>query len=326
VPASLLVILVGLLSTTQNHLAKALERQGIEIYDHLHARLRGQASEAPRSPAHGKGSSRKPLIYILGLVLNHTTFLYHLLVVPLGGTTALYTSMYGMGLVALLLYSTLVMKEQISRLELVGATAILFGTLMIGLDGISRPTLSMSQMDLHATLLAIGLVLATCAGLIWLGLHQVSASRLDGASNHIGLVFGLSAGMCGSLDPFMKGVGQSAGGGGGLAPQQATGWWILAGSFLIGEAAVVITQWGFIRRARANRLVPAYNCSYIGLPVLLQSLLLPGYILDGLQITGLALILLGIIVMRALKPENRSISLPVEGENNGTKESSETDR
>lgn len=46
-----------------------------------------------------------------------TALIYHLLVPPLGGTTALYTSMYGIGLIALLPSTTQVMKERISRLE-----------------------------------------------------------------------------------------------------------------------------------------------------------------------------------------------------------------
>ena len=46
-----------------------------------------------------------------------TALIYHLLVPPLGGTTALYTSMYGIGLIALLPYTTQVMKERLSHLE-----------------------------------------------------------------------------------------------------------------------------------------------------------------------------------------------------------------
>ncbi|NIV35086.1 MAG: hypothetical protein GWN58_38215, partial [Anaerolineae bacterium] len=85
--------------------AKALERQGIETWDLIRERF-------GRGKAGSQGRARKPLIYGLGLALNYTTFIYHLFVTPLGGTTALYTSMYGMGLVVLLPYATLVMKER----------------------------------------------------------------------------------------------------------------------------------------------------------------------------------------------------------------------
>ncbi len=287
---ALWVILVGILSTTQNHLAKALERQGIEVFDQIRAWLLKTGGVAA-------GGVRKPLIYTVGLILNHTTFLYHLLVVPLGGTTALYTSMYGIGLVALLVYSTRVMHEKITSLELAGAGAILVGTLIIGLEGIWRPPLDMAQMDVRSTLLALGMLLGGSLGWMAVGLRNASPKV-------IGLAFGLSAGICGALDPFLKGVGQAAGGGAKLAPGTGIGWVLFVVSFVIGEAAVVITQWGFIRRARANILVPAFNCSYIATPVALQAFLLPGYDLYVSSWTGLGLIMGGIILMRAFKRQN----------------------
>jgi len=104
------IILLGITSTTQIHMAKALERQGIETVDLIRARFQRRGTEI-------EGQVRKPLIYGVGLVLNHTAFIYHLLMTPLGGTTALYTSMYGMGLIALLPYTARLMKERLSRLE-----------------------------------------------------------------------------------------------------------------------------------------------------------------------------------------------------------------
>lgn len=280
-----LIILLGIASSTQTHLAKALERQGIGTWDLIRARLRRTGEQL-------EGSVRKPLIYVVGLLLNHTIFIYHLFVAPLGGNTALYTSMYGMGMIALLLYSTRVMKEKIAPLELAGAAAIFLGTLAIGLEGLSRPPLDMGLIDLVSTIVAVLLLLGLCGGLILVGLK-------DGTPNLIGLAFGLGAGTCGSLDPFLKGVGQTAGGGGPFTPGSAGGWVVLGSSFLVGMMAFLITQWGFYRRARANVLVPAYNCTYIAVPVLLQLLLLPGYGLSWATALGLGLIMTGFVCMRA---------------------------
>lgn len=282
-----LVILVGIVSTTQNHLAKAMERQGIEIFDLIRARIR---RDGPTTPIkHGI-----PWIYVLGLVLNHTVFVYHLLVVPLGGTPALYTSMYGMGLIALLIYSTRVIQEKMGRLELSGAIAILLGTLAIGIEGIYRPPLDLGQIDPHPLLLALGSLFLGCVVLVVGGLNS-------GSPKALGLLFGLCAGTIGSLDPFLKGVAQAAGGGNNLLPGSRTGWIILVASFLIGELSFVITQWGYIRRARANILVPALNCSYVAVPVILQALLLPGYTLYWSTILGLGAIMGGIVLMRGIR-------------------------
>jgi hypothetical protein len=279
-----LIILLGIASTTQTHMAKALERQGIETWDMIRARLQGGGAKI-------EGRAGMPWIYGAGLVLNHTVFVYHLFVAPLGGNTALYTSMYGMGMIALLSYSKWVMKERITRLELAGAVAILLGTLTIGIEGISRPALDMGQMDLGWTVAAVAALLGLCVLLILLGLR-------NGTPNLIGLSFGLGAGACGSLDPFLKGVGQSAGGGGLFTPGSVGGWVVLASSFLVGELAVLITQWGFYRRARANVLVPALNCTYIAVPVVLQALLLPGYEIYWTTSLGLGLIMVGFACLR----------------------------
>lgn len=292
----LLVMLLGIASTTQTHLAKALERQGIETWDLVRARLQRTGEEI-------EGSARKPVIYAVGLVLNHTTFVYHLLVAPLGGTTALYTSMYGMGLIALLLWSSLVLREKLGRLQLAGAVAILLGTLTIGLEGISRPMLDMSRMDLVHTVTAAALLLGACLSLIIAGLRS-------GRPDPLGLAFGLSAGAAGALDPFLKVAGQTAGGGGPFTPGTVGGWAVLAASFLVGEAAVLITQWGFYRRARANMLVPAYNCSYVAVPVALQALLLPGYAVYPVTVLGLGLIGAGFVCLRGFRPGSAVTSSP----------------
>ena len=278
------IIVLGIASTTQTHMAKALERQGIETWDLIRERFEGSGAKV-------KGRARKPLIYGLGLVLNYTVFVYHLFVAPLGGTTALYTSMYGLGLIVLLLHSTWVMKERICRLELGGAMAILLGTLIIGVEGVSHPALEMGQMDLRWTVAVVVVLLGLCLALLLVGLR-------NGTPNAIGLAFGLGAGICGSLDPFLKGVGQTAGGGGPFTPGSAGGWAVLASSFVIGWQAWLVTQCGFFRRARANVLVPAYNCSYIAVPVLLQALLLPGYALTWTTWLGLGLIMAGFACLR----------------------------
>jgi hypothetical protein len=302
-----LVILLGIASTTQTHLAKALERQGIEIWDLIKARLRSRdlpASVAGESGGSGRaggcgeqGASpgKAPLLYLIGLTLNHTTFVYHLLVTPLGGTTALYTSMYGVGLVALLAYSTWVLKERMSRPEWLGSVAILSGTLVIGLEGVARPPLGMAAIDLRVAASAVIALLVGGGVLVAGGIRSRSPKAM-------GLMFGLTAGTLGSLDPFLKGVGQTAGGLGRFLPGLPVGWAVLAFSFVVGEAAVVVTQWGFYRRARTTILVPAYNCSYIAVPIGLQALLLPGYVLYGTTFLGLGLIIAGFGLLRGLRP------------------------
>jgi len=113
-----LVILLGVISTIQTHLAKALERQGIDVFEQVKARLQRNGNKIA-------GCIRKPVIYTIGFILNHTVFIWAILAQPYG-PPALFTSMFGVGLVFMLLYAIMVMKEKIAPVEIWGIAAVLF--------------------------------------------------------------------------------------------------------------------------------------------------------------------------------------------------------
>ncbi|MCS7283141.1 MAG: hypothetical protein RMK65_07905 [Anaerolineae bacterium] len=281
-----LVLLLGIISTIQTHLAKALERQGIEALDQLRARLKksGQPVE---------GGMKKPIIYMIGVILNNTLFIWSILAQPYG-PPALFSSVFGVGLVFLMVYAAVVLKEKITFREALGATAIILGTLGVGYENLIRGgTMDRFTMNLLAFFSAVGIWLAISTTFV------LAASR----SRNLRLIavsFGLLAGGLGSLEPFLKGVGQNYGGRPGIIPSNAVGGAIFASSFVIGFLAFLLTQVGFAKGARASLLVPVYNAAYIGLPVLWQILLLPGY--QPIPLTGfsLTLILAGVLAVGAV--------------------------
>ncbi len=283
-----LVLLLGILSTIQTHMAKALERQGIEVFEQIKTKL-----QKTGEPTAERGGLKKPVIYTVGVILNNTLFIWSTLAQPYG-PPALFSSMFGVGLVFLMIYAAAVLKENITRREMAGAAAIVLGTLAIGYENISHAeSLDRFTMNLPAFFLALG---------IWLLLSLffvVVASRSRNLSL-VALAFGLLAGGFGSLDPFFKGVGQNYGGQSGILPSNAIGTIIFAASFVIGFLAFVVTQIGFAKKVRASLLVPAYNAAFISLPVLWQVLLLPGYRFSWLTGLGLALILSGVAAMQAI--------------------------
>ena len=281
-----LVLLLGIISTIQTHLAKALERQGIEVFEQIKAKLQ-------RSGQPVEGGLKKPVIYTIGVALNNTLFIWATLAQPYG-PPALFSSMFGVGLVFLMVYAAAVLKERITRREMAGAAAIVLGTLAIGYENIARAdTMDRFTMDLDALFLALGIWLVLSLAFV------VTASRSRDL-RLIALALGLLAGGFGSLDPFFKGVGQNYGGPSGFLPSNAIGTVIFSASFVIGFLAFVVTQIGFAKKVRASLLVPAYNAAFIGLPVLWQVLLLQGYRLSWLTALGLALILAGVAAMQAI--------------------------
>ncbi len=281
-----LVLLFGTISTIQTHLAKALERQGIEVFDQIRAKL-------TKSGQPVEGGLRKPIIYTIGLILNNTLFIWPILAQPYG-PPALFSSVFGLGLVFLMAYAAAVMKEKITCREAVGAAAIVLGTTGIGYENIVRAEeIDRFTMNLPALFLALG---------IWVAISltfAISASRAKDL-RLIAVSFGLMAGGFGSLDPFLKGVGQNYGGSSSILPSSAVGGAIFASSFVIGFLAFLVTQIGFAKKARASLLVPAYNAAYIGLPVLWQTILLPGYRPTAFTGFSLALILSGVLAMGAV--------------------------
>lgn len=281
-----LVIFLGILSTIQTHLAKALERQGIDVFRQIKAKLQ-------KDGQHIQGELKKPIIYTIGIILNNTLFIWSTLAQPYG-PPALFSSMFGVGLVFLLLYAALVLKEPITRLEIAGAAAILAGTLLIGIDNISQAGMDRHTMDLASMLVVL---------VVWLiiSLVFIILTSRTGDLNLVALAYGLLAGSLGSLDPFFKGVGQNYGGQSSLLPSTSIGTAFFAASFIIGFIAFVVTQVGFSRRVRASLLVPAYNAAFISLPLLWQTFLLPGFHLSWLSIAGLFLILAGVVTMQLFK-------------------------
>jgi len=279
-----LVLLFGMLFSIQVHLAKALQRQGIEIFEQIKKRQVVQ------------GGLRKPVIYTVGVILNNTLFIWSTLAQPYG-PPALFSSMFGVGLVFLMIYAAVVLKESINRREVVGATAIILGTLAIGYENVLRgEMLDRFTMNLSAFFLILG------AWLTFSVLFIFSTNR-SGNLKIMALAYGLLAGSLGGLDPFLKGVGQNYGGASAVIPATTLGNIIFVSSFVIGFLAFVITQIGFARKVRASLLVPAYNAAFIGLPVFWQLFLLPDYSLTIWTALGLTLIISGVAAMQTVIQE-----------------------
>jgi drug/metabolite transporter (DMT)-like permease len=278
-----LAILIGLISTTQLHLAKALERQGIEVFDRLHARIKKTGEQF-------EGDVKKPIIYTIGLILNNTIFIYAI-IAQRYAPPAIYTSMFGVGLVFLMLYAWKVLEEKITLRHALGSLTIIIGTLILGVENILHQDVDRFDMSLTPTFILI-------AAFLTLGTIAMISSARTNKSHLIASIFGLFCGGYGSLDPFFKGIGQNISGQPGWIPDSWQGWVVFLPSFLIGFLSFALTQVAFAKKAPASVFVPVYNASYILLPVVLQVALLPTYTLYWSTYSGIALIILGIALMR----------------------------
>ncbi len=280
-------VLFGIASTTQLHLAKAMERQGIEVFDQIRAKLKKEEI----SPE--LGGKKKPLIYIIAMILNNTVFLY-MIASALFGPASYFTSMFGVGLVFLMIYSAKVLRETIQRIEYVGSLVLVVGTLVLGLEAIffRDPSINYSNMNISIVWLFFT---------IFLGIGAIFMSISFKTKKATGVIFGLFAGGCATFDPFFKALGQQLGGTTGLLPSTPEGWSFFIPSFLVAVGSFVFTQWGFARKARASVLVPTYNSIYVILPIVIQLVAWPGFGLFWSTYLGLGLVIVGIVLMQAFK-------------------------
>ncbi|MBN2152502.1 MAG: hypothetical protein JW839_13705 [Candidatus Lokiarchaeota archaeon] len=290
--ATFIVILIGIADTVQLHLAKSMQRQGIEIFDQIRAKLKKEHLDI-------EGKVKKPVIYLIGLVLNNIEPAWLVLANMFGSYPALVTSMFGVGLVVLMVYSVKVLHEDVSRREATGAAIIISGTLVLGLEAYFRPDYPEERIDKGAAYMFTIVFAAFAAALMFIATRTKS-------SRNVAIAFGITAGGFGGQDIIFKMLGQQD-------LSSIVGWLVFLSSFAIAFLAFLFTQLGFARKAPASLLVPAYDASYIIVPLLFQALLLPGFEIWWSTVAGAALVIAGIALMKGFTRERAQVDAAGEG-------------
>jgi drug/metabolite transporter (DMT)-like permease len=279
----------GLLGTILYNVSKGMQRQGIEAVSGIFiSRRRARREGRPRP------SPKITALYTAGFILNNSLGFFAILA-NRHAPASYFTSMFGLGIVALMLYSGLILKEPTRPLQYAGAAVLAAGTLLLGADGILREQLSMSGISLPVFGVVTGFtILAVSVLMSWA--HRSRSLVL------IGAITGVATGFAASLDPILKGVGQSLGGGGRYLPRLPLGWVFFLLSFVFATLSFVASQWIFSRGVRASVLIPSQNFSYIVYPILVQGLALPGFNATALTVSGLAVAFLGFVLMQIWTP------------------------
>ncbi|MFX1251395.1 MAG: hypothetical protein ACFFCZ_07280 [Promethearchaeota archaeon] len=288
----ILAMLFGIIGTSQLHLAKAMERQGIEIFDQIKAKLKLSEGEDKDIA----GGIKKPVIYTVGMALNQTVFVWQMFGASFG-LASHYTSMFGLGLIVLMIYSSKILKEKITRTEYVGAAILITGTLILGFENMNQQSFDRSNVNAMAAVFFLIIFL----------LIGVTITRFTLKKNIpliTGILFGLFSGGLGCLDQVFKELGVIYGRGLGELPIHPFGWVLYLSSFGIGFLALLFTQWGFARKANASVLVPVYNTMYITLPIFLQIITFPGYFPNWATLFGILITITGIMLMQIFKKDD----------------------
>lgn len=224
-----IALLFGLLGTTSLHLAKAFQRQGIDAL-----RLRTDVEKR----------GKKGTIWIIGFVLNNIVTVFGILG-AMFAPPSIYNSVFGLGLIVLLIYAHYILKEVISRREMLGAALIIAGTLGIGIISVfytETPVILDSNF-----FTSFWVIFPLFAVLIIIGYKFRSLTLI---------LFASTGGMLGAVGNVFLYVGNLDG---GFAPDPATYIPVYIGGLLLGGVGFLLSQIAFYRGSDASQYVPIYN-------------------------------------------------------------------
>ena len=191
----------------------------------------------------------------------------------------------GIGLVTLLLFSTFVLKEKITLLELIGVYLIVLGTVLINVKAVTPLELQRESLNLTNFGICLGVTIGISI-LLFLLVFRKSETLT-------GVVLGLSAGSFMAFQTLSKRITDIEG-------------LVTIFTFVMFAFAIItlgLTQWAFVK-ARANLVVPSFTSTSIILTTILGIFVIEESI-GTIQINGIVCIILGIIIMNLIQKKNK---------------------
>ena len=255
-----LAMVIGIVGTSVIHLSKGFMRHGI--------------------------GARSQRIYIVGVIMNFTNPLWVILANRYA-PTVFYTSMYGLGLVPLVIFSRLVLKEHLERRQYHGIAIIVLGTLLIGLGNLLGGKPSLYGVDRR---------LVVTIAVSWLVAAPVVAVMLRHRTIRLQeYFFGVAAGGLAALEALVKGVAQAGPVTSTFLPQSPVMWWLFGASFLGAAGAFGMIQWSYLRHCRASMMGSLYDVAYVLLPLILTTILVDEPVLGVWSVVGMVFLTMGVM-------------------------------
>lgn len=264
-------ILFGIMASCTLNLGKALQKQGIKLFE----RQRMESVER----------ARKGVIWTIGSVLSLIQPVFQITgQTILGAPATVYSAMMGTGIVVVLVYSWKVLKEPVSRTEVLGSLLIIAGTTVFGIASIFVPIPPSRSLNVTGFVTALVVVGAT---------FGVLAAISFKVRPFWGLIWGIIAGSCGGMDNVFKAMSRDTSGI-DLGPFSGFGSPLFYISFGLGIGAFFLTQVAYAH-GKAITVVPAYMAFYIVLPLVLETAFF-GTFPDPWQLLGVATCIAGVVL------------------------------
>ncbi len=273
------------------HLAKSMERHGIEIFS--------------RDKSF-KEKGKKPWIYIIGLILNNTSLLWQIIAMRYS-SASVYASMFGIGLILLMLYSHYILEEEIKKSELIGAIFIIIGTIIVGIFYMLEPPIE--GIINYSRFFVLSFFILIVFSVLFIFSFKTKTA--------VAFIFGTIAGSFGAMDIIFKRMGLKSQSlieaFLGVFRLELVSFIFLA-SFLVGFLAFFITQIGFSKGADASKLVPMFNSFYIIIPIVYELVIYEKATISIGKIVAISIIILGIFIMHVFKSPDIIMSKKIDAD------------
>jgi drug/metabolite transporter (DMT)-like permease len=272
-------IVFGLIAACTLNLGKALQKQGIQLFE--------------RQKMEGGARAKKGAIWLVGISFSSIQPIFQIIAQTiLGAPATVYSAMLGVGIVVVIFYAYKVLKEPIGKAEVLGAATIIGGTLLFGIASIfwQRPaSRTMDWTNFSVSMVTIG------AAFLAIMVYTVKTKNLWG------LIWGIVAGSLGGMDNIFKSMSKDVGTTLDLGAFSGFANVFFYISFVSGAGAMLLTNVGYTR-GKAVTVVPAYTAFYILIPMLLEPIFY-GIQPDLVQIIGVAIAIAGVVLSTAFRKE-----------------------
>lgn len=226
--------------------------------------------------------SKNSGIWIFGTVLTASFMFVHWIPLTIFDIPAnLIAPLEGLGLITLLIFSYKVLKEPINKKEIIGAILIIIGTVVINLQATEASEPSLSQFNSTTFWVSMAIIFGV-EGIL------VLISKMNDWK-FAGVAIGFTAGTFMAFQTLSK----------RLSDIDELSLIFTFVTFATATLTLVITQIAF-SKAKANQVVPCFTSASISFTAIVGYLGLSETIKE-LQIIGIAIIVIGVIVLSAFQ-------------------------
>ena len=274
-----LAVFLGILATLMMNLGKGTSKYGLKY----------MAEKRDQKKKYGA-------IWIIGIIITALNVVPQYFGVDLGGA-ALITSMAGIGLVAIIIFSYFVLDEKLDKIVYSGIGFTIFGTVLVGIFSVEPIRTHINYIN-FAILFSIVLIPIIIA-IVYSHTHD---------NVFFGFLYGTMAGVLSGLAVVLMNMGQILFGGANnlFVNLLSIGNIVLYLAIIMALVATAFTQYG-LTKGKASIVAPAYNSAYIIIPVISEMLVFY-FFLSIWQLIGVILIIIGVVLMTAFKSEPLDIS------------------